>query len=92
MTLSAASGAGKDRHTIEIPPDLYRQLERVLKNSRFNTVDDFALYVLRDLASHPSPLGDKSRSTPEAGEQREEPLTSEEIEIIQERLQNLGYL
>ncbi|MEA2506377.1 MAG: hypothetical protein QOH48_995 [Actinomycetota bacterium] len=42
MTLLEASGAGGDRHTIEIPPDLYRQLQRVLENSRFSSVDDFA--------------------------------------------------
>ncbi len=57
MTLCAPPGAGGDRHTIEIPPDLYRQLQRVLENSRFSSGDDFALYVLRDLASHPSPVG-----------------------------------
>jgi hypothetical protein len=77
---------------IEIPSDLYRQLERVLENSRFSSVDDFALYVLRDLASHPSSVENKGGPTVGAGEQSEEPLTSEEIEIIQERLQNLGYL
>jgi peptidoglycan hydrolase-like protein with peptidoglycan-binding domain len=37
-------------------------------------------------------LGDKGGPTAASGEQSEEPLTSEEIEIIQERLQNLGYL
>ncbi|MDP9224855.1 MAG: hypothetical protein M3P18_13630 [Actinomycetota bacterium] len=92
MALLAPSGAGGDRHTIEIPSDLYRQLQRVLENSRFSSVDDFALYVLRDLASHPSPVGDKSGPAARPGDQSEEPLTSEEIEIIQERLQNLGYL
>ena len=92
MTLLAPSGAGGVRHTIEIPSDLYRQLQRVLENSRFSSVDDFALYVLRDLASHPSPMGNQSDLTAGAGEQGEEPQTSEEIEIIQERLQNLDYL
>ena len=92
MILLSPSGAGGGRLTIEIPSDLYRQLQRVLENSRFSSVDDFALYVLRDLASRPSSMVEKSGPTAGAGEQSEEPLTSEEIEIIQERLQNLGYL
>ncbi|MEA2508504.1 MAG: hypothetical protein QOG21_586 [Actinomycetota bacterium] len=93
MTLLSPSGTGGGGHAVEIPSDLYRQLQRVLENSRFNSVDDFALYVLRDLASHPSRVGDKGGPAAGAGQDdKEEPLTSEEIEIIQERLQNLGYL
>jgi hypothetical protein len=92
MTLSVPASDG-NRHAIEVPADLYRQLELILENSRFSSVDDFALYVLRDLASHPSRVGNKAAVGGRAGPQgEEEPLTSEEIEIIQERLQNLGYL
>jgi Arc/MetJ-type ribon-helix-helix transcriptional regulator len=92
MTLSAPSGQASAAHTVEIPPDLYSQLERVLENSRFSSVADFALYVLRDLASHPTRLEGKTDAGTSGGPTEEEPLTAEEIEIIQERLQNLGYL
>jgi hypothetical protein len=91
MTLSGAEADGRPAHTIEIPSDLYRQLRTILEGSRFGSVDDFALHVLRDLASHPSRAGLKGGTQDPAGNQ-EEPLTREEIEIIQERLQNLGYL
>jgi hypothetical protein len=93
MTLSMPAASAGNGHAIEIPTDLYRQLQRILENSRFSSVDDFALYVLRDLASHPSRVGPKGGPVVEPGQSgEEEPLTSEEIEIIQERLQNLGYL
>ncbi|MEA2486303.1 MAG: hypothetical protein QOD46_1414, partial [Actinomycetota bacterium] len=87
MTLSAPNDAAGAGHTVEVPPDLYRQLQRILENSRFSSVDDFALYVLRDLASHPSRVVHKGGPGVEAGQSgQDEPLTSEEIEIIQERL------
>ena len=93
MTLSAPSERARAAHTVEIPADLYSQLELVLENSRFSSVADFALYVLRDLASHPSRMEGKTEAgKASGGPGEEEPLTAEEIEIIQERLQNLGYL
>jgi hypothetical protein len=57
------------------------------------SVDDFALYVLRDLASHLSRVGQRAaRWWRRSSSGEEEPLASEEIEITQERLQNLGFL
>jgi hypothetical protein len=89
MTLQTPAARAGGR-TIEIPEDLYQQLQKILLKSRFNSVEDFALYVLRDLASHPSRVGKEPASPKPEGDQ--DPLTPEEIEIIQERLQNLGYL
>jgi len=79
------------RHTITIPPDLYGHLETILEDSRFSSVEDFTLYVLRDLASHPGRM-DQAVSREAAPSGQEDGLSAEDIEIIRERLQNLGYL
>ena len=65
--------------TIKIPRPLYNNLKLLVEDSGFNSVNDFIVYILRDIASN---------STIETGEQ----LTKEEIETIKERLRNLGYL
>jgi len=65
--------------TIKIPRPLYNNLKLLVEDSGFNSVNDFIVYILRDIASN---------STIETGEQ----LTKEEIEPIKERLKNLGYL
>ena len=65
--------------TIKIPRPLYNNLKLLVEDSGFNSVNDFIVYILRDIASN---------STINTGEQ----LTKEEIETIKERLRNLGYL
>lgn len=65
--------------TIKIPRPLYNNLKLLVEDSGFNSVNDFIVYILRDIASN---------STIDTGEQ----LTKEEIETIKERLRNLGYL
>lgn len=72
-----------DAHvTLKIPRPLYERLKQVIVGSGFHSVTEFAVYVLRDLASH-------HEETP-----REdiEPLSPEEIEQIRKRLESLGYL
>ena len=65
--------------TIKIPRPLYNNLKVLIEDSGFNSVNDFIVYILRDIASN---------SNIDTGNQ----LTKEEIEIIKERLRNLGYL
>ena len=65
--------------SIKIPRPLYNSLKLLISDSGFNSVNDFIVYVLRDIvANTPSETGNH--------------LSQEEIETIKERLRNLGYL
>lgn len=66
--------------TIKIPRPLYNSLKALIEDSGFNSVNDFIVYVLRDIASVTSTDG-------EGGQ-----LKKEEIDSIKEKLRNLGYL
>ena len=69
-----------DRVTLKIPRPLYEKLKVVIDGSSYRSVNEFVVYVLRDLmAEHPdaSSLG---------------ALTEKEVAIIRERLRKLGYL
>jgi hypothetical protein len=71
--------------TIKIPRVLYNRLKLIVQDSGFNSVTDFIIYVLRDLASSSDkPLGNKDHQS--------ERLTKEEIDAIRKRLKSLGYL
>jgi len=65
--------------TIKIPRPLYNNLKILIEDSGFNSVNDFIVYILRDIASN---------SKIDTGDQ----LNKEDIETIKERLRNLGYL
>ena len=65
--------------TIKIPRPLYNSLKALIEDSGFSSVNDFIVYVLRDIAS--------ITAVDSAGQ-----LRSEEIDSIKERLRNLGYL
>ncbi len=67
----------KDKVTIKIPRPLYNRLKTIIEGSGFRSVNEFVVYVLRDLVSM-------------KGDDKEE-LTKEEIEAIRKRLRNLGY-
>ena len=71
--------AKEDKVTIKIPRKLYDHLRSIIENSGFNSVTDFIVYVMRDIAS--------AERTETADR-----LTGEEIEQIRRRLRNLGYL
>ena len=70
---------GEDKVTIKIPRRLYDHLRSIIEDSGFNSVTDFIVYVMRDIASAGRIEGADS-------------LTREEIEQIRRRLKNLGYL
>ena len=65
--------------TIKIPRPLYNKLKTLIEDSGFSSVNDFIVYILRDIASLTAIDAD--------GQLREE-----EIDSIKERLRNLGYL
>jgi Arc/MetJ-type ribon-helix-helix transcriptional regulator len=71
--------AKESKVTIKIPRKLYERLRNIIEDSGFNSVTDFVVYVLRDIAS-------TGRAEPADG------LTRDEIEQIRSRLKNLGYL
>ena len=67
-----------DRVTLKIPRPLYEKLKTVIQGSGFRSVNEFVVYVLRDLVSL------KQGET-------EKDLSKDEIEAIKQRLKNLGY-
>lgn len=69
---------GKDKVTLKIPRPLYERIKTVIEGSGFSSVNEFVVYVLRDLIAAKNV------------EKRE--LSSQEIEAIRLRLKNLGYL
>jgi hypothetical protein len=70
--------------TLKIPRPLYERLKQVIQGTGFHSVTEFAVYILRDLASH----HDEEPRRPEDIE----PLSPAEIEAIRQRLESLGYL
>ena len=68
----------KDRVTLKIPRPLYEKLQTVIEGSGFSSVNEFVVYVLRDLISL-------------RRDETEKDLSKDEIEAIKQRLRNLGY-
>ncbi len=69
-----------DRVTLKIPRPLYDKLKTVIEGSGFRSVNEFVVYVLRDLIS----LRHEEK-------EKEADLSKDEIELIKQRLKNLGY-
>ena len=67
----------KDKVTLKIPRPLYDRLSTIIDQSGFSSVNEFVVYVLRDLVS--------------LGFDDDKELTKEETEAIKKRLKNLGY-
>ena len=68
-----------DKVTIKIPRTLYFSLKKQIKETGFNSVTDFIVYLLRDIVA--SGRVDKDIA-----------LTKDEIGLIKRRLKTLGYL
>jgi Arc/MetJ-type ribon-helix-helix transcriptional regulator len=68
-----------DKVTIKIPRKLYENLTEIIRDSGFNSVTEFIVYVLRDLAASKAVGEDIS-------------LTKQEVDVIRSRLKSLGYL
>ena len=69
-----------DKVTLKIPRSLYEKLKEVIDGSSYRSVNEFVVYVLRDL------VAEKVNTTSESA------LTQEESAIIRKRLHRLGYL
>ncbi|MBN2374495.1 CopG family transcriptional regulator [bacterium] len=67
------------RVTIKIPRHLYDKLKEMIKGTGFGSVNEFIVYVMRDIASG-------GRLDQETG------LSKQEIDLIRKRLIALGYL
>lgn len=79
MKKSVLPENAESKVTIKIPRPLYNSLREIIKGSGFNSVTDFIVYVLRDVAS--------------SGKVKEDVrLTKKEIDLIRKRLKSLGYL
>ena len=73
------SGAGRNV-TLKIPAELYHNLSQLIEGTGFRSVTEFAVHVLRDVASGGSlELGASG-------------FTAREAEAIRERLRALGYI
>ncbi|NMC68551.1 MAG: CopG family transcriptional regulator [Myxococcales bacterium] len=88
-----------DKVTLKIPRPLYDNLKQSIQGTGFSSVNEFVVYVLRDLTSGLKPKGRPSRATrpvPAALDARDardsSGLTQAEIEIIRKRLHDLGYI
>jgi metal-responsive CopG/Arc/MetJ family transcriptional regulator len=68
----------KDKVTLKIPRPLYNKLKRIIENTGFSSVNEFVVYVLRDIVA--------------LSKGEDEDLSAEEVRLIKERLKNLGYL
>jgi len=68
----------QDKVTLKIPRPIYDKLKKVIEGSGFSSVNEFVVYVLRDLIS--------------SGIEETEDLSKKEIDAIRQRLKNLGYL
>lgn len=69
---------GKDKVTLKIPRPLYNKLKQIIDGTGFSSVNEFVVYILRDLAAL------------QKGDDKE--LSADEVRLIKERLKNLGYL
>jgi len=68
----------KDKVTLKIPRPLYNKLKRIIEDTGFSSVNEFVVYVLRDIVA--------------LSKEEDEDLSAEEVRLIKERLKNLGYL
>lgn len=67
-----------DKVTIKIPRPLYNKLRDIIEDSGFSSVNEFIVYVLRDLIALHKVDEDK--------------LTPKEVKLLKSRLKKLGYL
>ena len=66
--------------TLKIPAELYHNLSAMIEGTGFRSVTEFAVHVLRDVAS-----GDKMHRD-------ENGFTPEEVDLVCKRLRALGYI
>jgi len=70
---------GNSKVTIKIPRALYETINEIVEKSGFDSATDFIVYVLRDIVSSQK-------------EEKKETLSSKEVEMVKNRLKDLGYI
>jgi hypothetical protein len=65
---------------LKIPAELYQNLSKLIENTGFRSVTEFAVYVLRDVAAG----GKLAHEAPG--------LTPRELDAVRQRLRALGYI
>jgi len=73
--------ATSDKATIKIPRNLYNNLKSLIDDSGFDSVTDFVVYVLRDIASTPKLLVKDDKI-----------WNKREVELVKDKLRQLGYI
>ncbi|MFC1904394.1 CopG family transcriptional regulator [Chloroflexota bacterium] len=68
----------ENKVTIKIPRELYQRLSQMIADTGFSSVNEFIVFVMRNVAS--------------SGDIKDDRLTAEEVRAIRERLKRLGYL
>ncbi len=68
------------RVTVKIPRPLYRRIQQVIENTGFSSPTDFIVFVLRDLMGEVETKADSDDFSPD------------ELQVIKQKLKNLGYL
>lgn len=68
-----------DRVTIKIPRELYMSLQTKIEGTGFLSVTEFVIFVMRTIASGGAIA-------------EHDHLTDEDVRVIRQRLQRLGYL
>jgi Arc/MetJ-type ribon-helix-helix transcriptional regulator len=83
-----------DKVTLKIPRPMYEHLKQTIVGSGFGSVNEFVVYILRELTSSgPAKEATPAKGAPASKQQTDASgLTREEVEIIKQRLRNLGYL
>ena len=84
----AMSRLKEPKATIKIPRPLYNRLKTIIAESGFDSVTDFVVYVLRDIAAVAVETDD-NRHLSDADQIQ---LSGEEVRKVRERLKRLGYL
>ena len=68
----------EEKVNVPIPKSLYKKIEEEIKDSDFESVEEYVAFVLREVLSE--------------DEEEEEDFSKEEEEQVKERLRSLGYL
>jgi len=79
MNVENSTKKRADKVTIKIPRPLYEKVAQVIDGAGYNSVTDFAVYVLRDLVACHELSSMKTSS-------------AKELEKVKQRLHALGYL
>jgi hypothetical protein len=77
--MAVMSASESDGHTVSLPPDVVARIEDRLPYCEFDTVDDYAAFVLRETLARVEEDRDAS-----------EPIVDEAT--VEQRLESLGYL